>query len=250
VGLGPPHLPCTVAPEANPAIRAVNFVTLQVHRRKSFERYHSILPQQHSTARRPLRLRGLAMSYRFSRACITFGLVLIGTGICAQTPAPARVQVPMPDHCIVGESVFGCVNASAVAEITAFRGDSDDLKEKIAAGVASGDCRMFVPGDPVFVARVAADTGLAAVRLPGDTVSYWMPASWSRPTAECAAYATRRSVREKLGLAATTQTNPPEPDPAGAIARPAPPRRTAPTKCAIKPVMTDAEIAMCRNLNR
>jgi len=187
------------------------------------------------------------MSYRFSRACITVWLVLVGTGVSAQTPA--RVPVPGPDHCIVGESVFGCVSPSAVAEITAFRGGADELKEKIAAGVASGDCRMFVPGDSVFLARVAADTGLAAVRLPGDTVSYWMPASWSRPTAECAAYATRRSVREKLGLAATTQTNPPGPEPAGAISRP-PPRRTVPTECVIKPVMTDAEIAMCRDLKR
>ena len=189
------------------------------------------------------------MSFCFSRACITVWLVLIGTGIGAQTPTPPRAPVPAPDHCIVAESVFGCVNASAVAEITAFSGAADELKEKIAAGVASGDCRMFMPGDAVFLARIAADTGLAAVRLPGDTVSYWMPASWSRPTAECAAYATRRSVREKLGLAATTQTDPPEPDPARALARPAP-RRTAPTECVIKPVMTDAEIAMCRNLNR
>ena len=190
------------------------------------------------------------MSYRFSRACIAVGLVLIGSEISAQTPAPSRVPVPAPDHCIVGESVFGCVSASAVAEIIASGGKADELKEKIAAGVASGDCRMFVQGDPVFVARVAADTGLAAVRLPGDTASYWMPASWSRPTAECAVFATRRSVREKLGLAATTQANPSGPDPAAAIARQPPTRRAAPTECTIKPVMTDAEIALCRNLNR
>ena len=73
------------------------------------------------------------MSYRFSRACITVWLVLIGTGISAQTPAPARVPVPAPDHCIVGESVFGCVSASAVAEIIASGGKADELKEKIAA---------------------------------------------------------------------------------------------------------------------
>ena len=139
-----------------------------------------------------------------------------------------------------------------VAQITAFVfGDADELKEKIAAAVASGDCRMFVPGERVFVTSVAAGAARAAVRLPGDTVSYWMPASWSRPTAECAAYTTRRSQREKLGLAATTQANPPEPGPAETLSRqPPPPLKPVPTACAIKPVMTDAEIALCRKLNR
>jgi hypothetical protein len=77
-----------------------------------------------------------------------------------------------------------------------------------------------------------------------------MPASWSRPAAECAAYATRRSVREKLGFAATTQAAPPGPDPAAGSARLPPPLRPVPTACTIKPVMTDAEIALCRDLNR
>lgn len=192
------------------------------------------------------------MSYRFRRACTAFSLVLLCTGACAQAPAPTRVPVPVPvpDHCIVGESVFGCHSESTVAQITALHGDADELKERIAAGVASGDCRMFVPGEPVFVTSVAADAGRAAVRLPGDTVSYWMPASWSRPAAECGAYAKRRSVREKLGLAATTQAGAPEADPAQARSRPPLPPKPAPTACTIKPVMTDAEIALCRNLNR
>ncbi|HET7062751.1 MAG TPA: hypothetical protein VFI49_00650 [Rudaea sp.] len=192
------------------------------------------------------------MSYRSRRARTALSLVLLCTGASAQAPALTRVPipVPVPDHCIVGESVFGCHSESTVAQITAFHGDSDELKERIAADVASGDCRMFVPGERVFVTSVAADAGRAAVRLPGDTVSYWMPASWSRPTAECAAYATRRSVREKLGLAATTQANPPGPDPAGTLAKSPPPPKPAPSACTIKPVMTDAEIALCRNVNR
>jgi hypothetical protein len=187
------------------------------------------------------------MSYRFRRAGTALSFVLICTGIRAQVPAP----VPAPDHCIVGESVFGCRSESVVAQITSFSGDADELKERIATGVASGDCRMFIAGEPVFVTSVGADAGHAAVRLPGDTVSYWMPASWSRPTAECGAYAKRRSVREKLGLAATTQANPPESDPFETPARQSrPPPRPAPSACTIKPVMTDAEIALCRNLNR
>jgi hypothetical protein len=73
-----------------------------------------------------------------------------------------------------------------------------------------------------------------------------MPASWSRPAAECGAYAKRRSVREKLGLAATTQDNPHGPDPAETFAKPHALRNPVPTACTIKPVMTDAEIALCR----
>jgi hypothetical protein len=182
------------------------------------------------------------MSYRSKRACIALSLVLVCTGIRAKDPAP--------DHCIVGESVFGCRSELAVEQITAFPGDADELKEKIAADVASGECRMFNPGERVFLTGVAADAERAAVRRPGDTVSYWMPASWSRPAAECAAYAARRSVREKLGLAATTQAKPPAPDPAETLVRQPPPAKPAPTACTIKPVMTDAEIALCRNLNR
>lgn len=183
------------------------------------------------------------MSYRSRRASSALSLLLICMGSRAQPPAPA------PDHCIVGESVFGCRSESAVAQITALHGDADELKERLAADVASGDCRMFVPGERVFVTGVASDH--AAVKLPGDTVSYWMPASWSRPSAECAAYTTRRSQREKLGLAATTQADAPEPGPAETLSRQSrPPPKPAPTACTIKPVMTDAEIAVCRNLNR
>lgn len=186
------------------------------------------------------------MSYRSRRACTALLLALICTGSRAQAPARATPPPPPPDHCIVGESVFGCRSEAAIAQITAFRGDADELKERIAAGVASGDCRMFAPGEPVFVTGAAADGERAAVRLPGDTVSYWMPASWSRPAAECAAYAKRRSAREKLGLAATTQAEPPGPDPAETRARQSPPPKPVPSACTIKPVMTDAEIALCR----
>lgn len=182
------------------------------------------------------------MSYRLPRACTALSLALFCAGI--------RAAAPAPDHCIVGESVFGCRSELAVAQITSFRGDADELREKIATDVASGDCRMFDQGERVFLVDVGPDAQRAAVRRPGDAVSYWMPASWSRPAAECGAYATRRSLREKLGLAAATQARPPEPDPVETLARQPRPPRPAPTTCAIKPVMTDAEIALCRNLNR
>ncbi len=182
------------------------------------------------------------MPHLLQRACIALSLALICAGI--------RAEVPAPDHCIVGESVFGCRSERDVAQITEFRGDADELKERIATDVASGDCRMFDPGERVFLTGVAADAQRAAVRRPGDAVSYWMPSSWSRPAAECAAHATPRSLREKLGLAATTQTRPPTADPAETASRQRPSPKPAPTACTIKPVMTDAEIALCRNLNR
>lgn len=182
------------------------------------------------------------MSHLLQRACTALPLALICAGVHAEVPAP--------DRCVVGESAFGCRSERDVAQITSFRGDADELKEKIAADVASGECRMFIPGERVFLTSVAADAERAAVRRPGDTVSYWMPASWSRPATECAAYATRRSLREKLGLAATTQAEPPEPGPDVTRARQPPPPQPVPAECTIKAVMTDAEIALCRNLKR
>jgi hypothetical protein len=165
--------------------------------------------------------------------------------------AATSVATAAPDHCIVGESVFGCRSEAEVAQITSYDGDVEALHERIADGVSSGDCQMFQPGEPVYQTRVANGAERAAVRRPADTESYWMPASWSRPASECSAFTTSRTLREKLGLAATTQASAPDPDPAEALSgqRPTSPRTVA-GGCSIKPVMTDAEIALCRNLNR
>ena len=167
--------------------------------------------------------------------------------LCSATADAA----PTPDHCIVGEAVFGCRNEAEVAQITSYRGDAEALHQLIAENVSSGACEMFKVGEPVYVTSTASGADRAAVRRPGDAVSYWMPSSWSRPAAECSAYTSRRSLREKLGLAATSQSDAPEPDPAQTLLHQpsASPRYAAPG-CTIKPVMTDAEIALCRNLNR
>ena len=177
------------------------------------------------------------------RASIALSIALL----CAATARAA----PAPDHCIVGEAVFGCRSEAEVAQITSYRGDAEALHQMIAENVASGVCEMFQVGEPVYMTSAPSHAELAAVRRPRDTLSYWMPSSWSRPAAECAAYSTSRTLREKLGLAATTQAGAPEPDPQEApLRQPSASTRSAVPGCTIKPVMTDAEIALCRNLNR
>jgi hypothetical protein len=181
--------------------------------------------------------------FEHRRASVALSLALF----CAATTDAA----PAPDHCIVGESVFGCLSEAEVAGITSYRGDAEALHQMIAENVSSGVCQMFKVGEPVYMTGVTRDAERAAVRRPGDSVSYWMPASWSRPAAECMAFTTSRSLREKLGLAATSQTSAPEPDPAEMLSRPpATSPRSAVPGCTIKPVMTDAEIAVCRSLDR
>jgi hypothetical protein len=156
---------------------------------------------------------------------------------------------PAADRCIVGEAVFGCRTEAEVAHISSYHGDPVALRQIIVDNIVSGACRMFEPGEPVFMTGVARDGGRSAVRRAGDAQSYWIPASWSRPSKECSAYSTSRSLREKLGLSATSQAVAPEPDAEQTLSRPTALRSAAPN-CAIKPVMTNAEIALCRNVTR
>jgi hypothetical protein len=167
-----------------------------------------------------------------------FWLLLVAAGCPAAAP---------PDRCIVGESAFGCRSEARVAAITSQRGDPDTLHETIVADVASGACEMFRTGEPVQLTGIAPSGDLASVRRPGEMESYWIPATWSRPASECAAYTTSRSQREKLGLAAISQADPPEEMPSRYP--PAPSRSVVPG-CTFKPVMTDADIALCRKLDR
>jgi hypothetical protein len=156
---------------------------------------------------------------------------------------------PVADRCIVGEAVFGCRTEAEVAHMTSYHGDAEALRKIIVDNLVSGACRMFEPGEPVYMTSVARDGGRSAVRRAGDAQSYWIPASWSRPAKECSAYSTSRSLREKLGLSATSQAVAPEPDTEQSLSRPTALRSAVP-ECAIKPVMTNAEIALCRSANR
>jgi hypothetical protein len=179
--------------------------------------------------------------FEVSRASVALATALF----CAASAAAA----PAADRCIVGESVFGCRTEAEVAHITSYHGDAGALRQIIVDNLVSGACRMFEPGEPVYMTGVARDGERSAVRRAGDAQSYWMPATWSRPSKECSAYSTSRSLREKLGLSATSQAVAPEPDMEQTLSRPTALRSAAPG-CAIKPVMTNAEIALCRNMNR
>ncbi len=179
--------------------------------------------------------------FKVSRACIALSTALF----CAVSADAA----PAADRCIVGEAVFGCRTEAEVAHITLYRGDAQALHQIIVDDLASGVCMTFQPGEPVYTTSITHDGGRSAVHRAGDAQSYWMPASWSRPSKECSAYSTSRSLREKLGLAATSQAVAPEPDTEQTLSRPTALRSAAP-ECAIKPVMSNAEIALCRKLNR
>jgi hypothetical protein len=183
----------------------------------------------------------IGFQYRCSPFALSVVLFCAATGVAAAAP----------DHCIVGESVFGCRSEAEVAHITAYRGDADALRRMIAEDFSSGVCQMFKVGEPVYTTSVTNHGDRTAVRRPGDTESYWIPASWSRPAAECSAYTTSRSLREKLGLAAASQQSAPDPDPQEALSRkPSASPQSAVPGCTVKPAMTDAEIALCRSPTR
>ncbi len=152
--------------------------------------------------------------------------------------------VPAPDHCIVGESVFGCRSEREIAQATMYRGDPDALRQIIAADLSSGVCQTFKEGERVFA--IDAGQERTAVRRSGDETSYWMPASWSRPVEECAAHPAPRSIAVNPGLTSASATEPP----AARIAGPSVASQSAGSGCDIKPVMSDSEIAACRNVDR
>jgi hypothetical protein len=158
---------------------------------------------------------------------------------CATSAAGAEY----PGYCIVGESVMGCRSERALAQITDFDGDVDALRGTIQADLEAGTCRFFDNGESVFVR--ASVHGRREVRRPGDSETYWMPASWSRPIHECSGYGGARSIEEKLGL--TLLPMPASPAAFSVATQPSrPPRST----CLFKPVMSDAEIEACRKLSR
>jgi hypothetical protein len=157
-----------------------------------------------------------------------------------------------PDHCIVGDNAIGCRSVRTLAQITNYRGNLDALRATIEENVASGSCRLFAYGERVYITDVEGSER-DAVRRPDDNESYWMPASWARPADDCAANASAQSLGKKIGMPSTEPAER-EPDESPAaqqqtLAR-GTPRMASESACVIKPVMTDAEIAACRNTKR
>jgi hypothetical protein len=165
--------------------------------------------------------------------------------LCAQ----ARAADPAPpDHCIVSNNAIGCLSERTLSEIVDYSGNLRGLRGTIADKLASGLCDLFEYGERVYVTDTEG-SDRSAVRRPGDTESFWMPSSWSRPANECRANASPESVGKKIGV--------PTPEPA--FPRAARPRAfarepvlpaAAPRGCVYKSVMTDAEIRACRRVGR
>jgi len=181
------------------------------------------------------------MNLRSSKTNVSYLGMILATMFCAGNGMAATG----PDHCIVGESVFGCRSERDIAQATMYRGDPDALRQIIAADLSSGVCQSFKEGERVF-AIGGASQERTAVRRSGDETTYWMPASWSRPVEECAAHPAPRSIATSPGPTSTAAAE----QPASRIAGPSVASQSAGSGCDIKPVMTDSEIAACRNVDR
>jgi hypothetical protein len=181
------------------------------------------------------------MNLRSSKTGVPYLGMILATMFCAGNGMAATG----PDHCIVGESVFGCRSERDIAQATMYRGDPDALRQIIAADLSSGVCQSFKEGERVF-AIGGASQERTAVRRSGDETTYWMPASWSRPVEECAAHPAPRSVANNPGLTSAPATE----SAAAKIAGPSVASQSAGSGCDIKPVMSDSEIAACRNVDR
>jgi hypothetical protein len=174
------------------------------------------------------------MTLRSSKTFLPYLPAILATMFCAGSGMAATV----PDHCIVGESVFGCRSERDIAQLTMYRGDPDALRQMIAVDLSSGVCQSFKEGERVF-AIGGAGQERTAVRRSGDEASYWMPASWSRPVEECAAHPAPRSVAGNSGPTSVSANEPPT----TRIAGPSVASQSAGSGCNIKPVMSDLEIA-------
>jgi len=187
---------------------------------------------------------------------------VMGAVLCVWASAAGAADAP--DHCIVGDNAIGCRSERTIAQLTAFRGNADSLRETIDEQVASGACRLFAYGERVYSTEVDGKTN-ATVRRPGDASTYFMPSSWSRPASECTDMPTAAAMQKKLGVAGIANDR--SADPAAypldePVREPRespdiPPelarlmaRRGVSTICIVKPVMTDAEIGACRTLSR
>jgi len=160
---------------------------------------------------------------------------LVGTGLVLAlgTVSALAGAESLPDHCIVGESVFGCRSERDIEQIIAAHDDVTALRETLAADISSGTCQMFADGERVFLTQKSAAADRSAVRRPGASDEFWIASSWSRPAIDCG-----------RGSALPPPTG--VPGSALASAPPDTPKTPRSTACVIKAVMSDAEIAACR----
>ena len=165
--------------------------------------------------------------------------VVSGGNVFAAESAAAHAE-----HCIVGQSVFGCRSERDLEQIIAYHDDVAALREALAMNIASGNCSPFGDGERVIFLQRSGGSDLTAVRRPDESDAFWIAGSWSRPASDCGDSASR-SIYAKLGLPEPTESRPARP--AGtAAAELAAALPGKPLACVYKPVMTDAEISRCR----
>ena len=104
------------------------------------------------------------------------------------------------EQCIVGDHAIGCTSERAIVELTMPRKDAGALQQLVRDKLASGQCRLFDYGERVQVTSTEGSER-TQVHVSGDHAAYWIPASWSRPAAECDGTRSAAALHRKLGVA-------------------------------------------------
>jgi len=149
-------------------------------------------------SRRRARLRGL---------CVIPALCAMATNIAEAANAP--------DQCIVTDRAIGCTSERATIDLATPRKDAGAMRDLVRQKLESGQCRLFGYGERVYLVS-SKSPDRSAIHRVGDRTTYWLPASWTRPAAECEANASSASLQAKLGMPGdampqqTAITTPPE----------------------------------------
>lgn len=150
------------------------------------------------------------------------------------------------DACIAGKLVIGCESQRALDEIDAYSEERQGRQGVILRAISSGACTLFRDGDRVTIVDRAFTTERRLVARAGERKAFWVAAAETRAATGCAAAPSTHPE------AATARTEaPPRPRDDPAAANPTAPAATkdAPRladDCNYKRVMSDAEIAACR----
>jgi hypothetical protein len=84
-------------------------------------------------------------------------------------------MVRQSDNYTINESVVGCKDRDVFDRTVRLLidKDKDAYNRLILAGVLSGQCRIFEPGQVVFLEDYKMFSGLKCVRPKGETTCFW-----------------------------------------------------------------------------
>ena len=140
--------------------------------------------------------------------------------------------VDAANYCIRGEFAIGCRSEQQLDELLAKIDNVKAFDKTLMADIHAGACERFNDGEPVEVVEQAPTSHHRKIRRPGASDTFWMPASYSKPIAECRAKAAGTDRHSKL-----------QPNVRAAVKG----AKAEAGGCVFKPVMTDEEIAACRS---